>query len=451
MITTSPAGMTRRAVLGATAGLTAGLAVPAAARAESDSADTGSTGSAAVEAWIADRAVDLDTIDPEGPLDDLRPLLRGVAGATVVGIGEPTHNLAEVSTLKHRVVRFLVERCGVRTLIWEDDWSLGLLIDEYVRTGAGDLDELIPQLSYGSWQNRQVADVITWLRRHNVRHPRDQVRFVGAEHYATRPFVYDRLATFLTETAPDLSGEARKLIEWLRPVPETPIGRYAQWYFEEVDDKQPYLDRTRRLRRIVARATRHRHSPEASLARQTARQIENFHLHYSLPYAEIPTFRDAGAAGTIRWWLEHSRTRAAYWAATAHTSRAAGIRFSSATGDVAYTPVGHHLDRRYGNRYRVIGLAYQRGEYRTADGLIDLPAPLSEWYEHRFRELGRDQALLDLDRHAPAAVRRWLAAPFRARGLPEEGTGSTVTGGTLADWFDVIIHRREVSPVDPYP
>jgi hypothetical protein len=47
------------------------------------------------------------------------------------------------------------------------------------------------------------------------------------------------------------------------------------------------------------------------------------------------------------------------------------------------------------------------------------------------------------------AVRRWLEAPIRTRGLPDRGPDSTMSGGTLAQWFDVIVHRQEVTPVLP--
>jgi len=35
------------------------------------------------------------------------------------------------------------------------------------------------------------------------------------------------------------------------------------------------------------------------------------------------------------------------------------------------------------------------------------------------------------------------------RGLADSGPGGFMTGGTLAQWFDVIVHRQEVHPAVP--
>jgi hypothetical protein len=32
------------------------------------------------------------------------------------------------------------------------------------------------------------------------------------------------------------------------------------------------------------------------------------------------------------------------------------------------------------------------------------------------------------------------------RGLPDGGPNSSMSGGTLAQWFDVIVHRQELTP-----
>jgi erythromycin esterase len=46
-------------------------------------------------------------------------------------------------------------------------------------------------------------------------------------------------------------------------------------------------------------------------------------------------------------------------------------------------------------------------------------------------------------------VRGCLAAEAKTRGFPEADLGSHMTGGSLAQWFDVIIHRRMLTPTRP--
>jgi erythromycin esterase-like protein len=100
-----------------------------------------------VTGWAERHAVPLATVDPAAPLDDLAFLRRSVGRAQVVGLGESVHGAAEEETLKHRLLRFLVERMGFRSVAWEEDWTTGLAIDRYVTTGAGDPDALVHRMS----------------------------------------------------------------------------------------------------------------------------------------------------------------------------------------------------------------------------------------------------------------------------------------------------------------
>jgi erythromycin esterase-like protein len=70
---------------------------------------------------------------------------------------------------------------GFRSVAWEEDWTTGLQIDKYIRTGKGDLNALMGRMS-PQWQSRQVADVLAWLRDYNAGRS-DKVRFVGVEYY----------------------------------------------------------------------------------------------------------------------------------------------------------------------------------------------------------------------------------------------------------------------------
>src|SRR5919107_3248235 len=73
-----------------------------------------------VAGWAQRHAVRLTTVDPAAPLDDLAFVRRSVGRAQVVGLGESVHGAAEEETLKHRLLRFLVERMGFRSVAWEE-------------------------------------------------------------------------------------------------------------------------------------------------------------------------------------------------------------------------------------------------------------------------------------------------------------------------------------------
>jgi hypothetical protein len=44
---------------------------------------------------------------------------------------------------------------------------------------------------------------------------------------------------------------------------------------------------------------------------------------------------------------------------------------------------------------------------------------------------------------------QWLEGPITTRGRPDGGPDAHMAGGTLAECFDVIIHRQNVTPAAP--
>jgi erythromycin esterase-like protein len=75
----------------------------------------------------------LNTVDPAAPFGDLVALRRSIGDAAIVGLGESTHGATQEITLKHRTLRLLVERMGFRSIAWEEDWTTGLQINQYIR------------------------------------------------------------------------------------------------------------------------------------------------------------------------------------------------------------------------------------------------------------------------------------------------------------------------------
>ncbi|WP_412519863.1 erythromycin esterase family protein [Actinomadura madurae] len=408
----------------------------------------------AVTAWIERNAHRLGTVDPVAPLDDLEPLRRSVGNASIVGLGEPQHGLREVTALKHRTLRYLVERMGFRSIAWEDDWTLGLEIDRYVRTGEGDIDALLRRTS-GAWANRDTADALNWLRDFNKgRKKSDQVRFVGVEYYTTWLPAYDIVDAHVAKAAPSLVPELRRHMEWLRPT-KPDAWAHAGWYMNEVKDKKPYVEHARDLYDMVERLP-HRPGDRAySLAVHAAKQIRSFYLNYYIPRETSYAFRDARAAENLRWWRGRHHGKVVYWAATPHTAVAPGMRlFSPEQGEMAFASVGSYLRRWFGDGYRSIGFTFDHGTIAGESGTVEMPPPREGWVERPFGQATRfDQLLMDLRVDAPAPVREWLRSPIATRGIatetPELPYDSYATGGTVRQWFDLVVHRQAVTPARP--
>jgi erythromycin esterase-like protein len=261
--------------------------------------------------WIRHHAAPIRTVDPAAPLDELASLRRSIGDADIVGLGESTHGAAEEIALKHRTLRLLVERMGFRSIAWEEDWTTGLQINRYIRTGKGDPDALVRQMS-PQWQSRQVADVLRWLRDYNAGHT-DKVRFVGVEYYLLGSLAYDAVDAYVARAAPGRLAQLRRHLRTIRPATAN-IFEHIQWYLS-VADKRPYLRHARQVHALVAGLPHRPWDRAHALALHHARQIVSFYEHYSLPQppaSDSLVYRDAHAAQNLRWWRTWSGDKIAY-------------------------------------------------------------------------------------------------------------------------------------------
>jgi len=396
----------------------------------------------AVTAWARQEARRLATVDPDAPLTDLRHLNRALGDATIVGLGEATHGSAELTGLKHRVLRLLVTELGYRSIAWEEDWSLGLQINEYLRTGTGDLAALVNRMST-AWRSAETVDVLRWLRDWNVHH--EDVTFVGTEAYATRPMLYDLVEAYIAERAPERLAEARTHLAELTP-DDDDMGAYVQWYWFGVPDKAPYVRHAHDLYDLVAAVAHRPGDREHELYLQHTRQIVGFYEQFAdaNPFA----FRDVHAARNLRWWQRFAGGKVAYWAANGHTLDGPALRLVQPEYPaLEFAGVGSFLRDWYGRRYLSVGFTLDRGDVVSEGRVVTMPPAAADWLEAPFAPVAAAQFTLDLRREAPRPVRRWLDAPTRTRAIPEGGHGSYLIGGTPRQWFDLVVHRQVSSPV----
>ena len=415
-----------------------GLAAPA-------QADAGRPGDESVTGWAQRHAEPLDTSDPSAPLTDLRHLRRSVGDARIVGLGEGVHGAAEITGLKHRMVRYLVQDLGFRSIAWEEDWSLGVKINRYVRTGKGDLASLIGRMST-AWRTREAKDVLVWLRDYNRSH-REDVQFVGVEAYATRPLAYDAVEEYVAQKAPERLAETREHLEVVHPRTED-MEAYVRWYFREVKDKTPYIQHARALHDLVAGLPHQRGDSEYATVLHHTRQIVGFYEQFAAE--NIFAYRDAHAAENLRWWRRFSGDKIVYWAASGHTANAPTLSLTQPQyPDTEFASVGSFLRTWFGRDYLSVGFTFDRGATISEGQVAQMPAAAPDWLEAPFADVDVDQFTLDLRAKASRPVRDWLRSPTRTRGVPEGGHGSYLSGGTPAEWFDVIVHRQVVTAAHP--
>ncbi|MDD7918248.1 erythromycin esterase family protein [Actinomycetospora callitridis] len=124
-----------------------------------------------------------DITDTARPVD-ARAVMGLLPGRPrVLALGEPTHGEDALLDLRNALFRQLVEQEGYRTIAIESDCLKGLLVDDHVTSGAGDLDDVMEHgFSHGFGASAANRELVRWMRAHNDGRPAsDQLRFAGVD------------------------------------------------------------------------------------------------------------------------------------------------------------------------------------------------------------------------------------------------------------------------------
>lgn len=100
----------------------------------------------------------------------------------LVGLGEADHREPAFGQARNEIFAQLVDR-GFRSIAFESDRVAGLLVDDFVREGAGDLDTAMDDgFSHGFGAFDANRELVTWMREYNEgRPPAERLAFHGID------------------------------------------------------------------------------------------------------------------------------------------------------------------------------------------------------------------------------------------------------------------------------
>ncbi len=284
------------------------------------------------------------------------------ADRRVIGLGEATHGSREFFRLKHRILRHLVDRRGLRVVGLEANFSEALAIDDYVGHGAGDPGDALAAVHVWPWQTEEVVALLEWLRSFNEgRPPADRVRVYGFDaQYTTGPVA--ALRSFFRRVDPDfldgIEGKLETVDDDGQPVQDDvePALAAADRLVDEIatrlgEREASYVAATdretwaqaRRHCRTIARATEHKR----------ALNVDDLERAMAV--------RDRAMADTVAWILDHEDAdRIALWAHNGHVNRVE----TRASGESAPS-MGANLADRYGDEYYALGFEFGGGAFQA--------------------------------------------------------------------------------------
>ncbi|MEV7189776.1 erythromycin esterase family protein [Kitasatospora sp. NPDC093102] len=436
---------------------TAALLVPVAAVAAPVAPDT--TGAAADPATaqrsVVVRALEsvaqpLRTTEPGGRTTDLRALGSMIGDAKVVGLGEATHGSHEFFAMKQRLFRYLVEEKGFSTFALETGWSSGLQIDEYVQGGPGDARQIVKDALGGSpWDREEFADLIAWMRAHNLSHPQNPVHFMGDDLGLPRlgDRMFERVTSYVRGARPDVLPQLDGLYAGLRPFDDA----FAYLRKPLAERRDSAAKAQQALDLVTASGTGGSGDEAHAWAVQHARNIAETFAFAALDIADPASvsaseqLRDRAMADNTAWWQRRTGGKVLLSAHNGHTGYVATDTF------MYPKPQGSQLRDTYGRDYVAIGFTFDSGSFLTNDAIltdgwktVTVPAATPDMNEYTLDQVRYRDYYVDL-RTAPRAARDWLDVT-----RPTYDAGSVYVSDPMPQLaigraYDVLIHLNHVT------
>ncbi|HJP79812.1 MAG TPA: erythromycin esterase family protein [Pseudonocardiaceae bacterium] len=363
-----------------------------------------------LDEFVRDQQTKLATLDPNADLADLEGLAEIVGDARVVAIGENNHLIREFSLLRHRMLRFLVQRCGFTVYCLESGFAEGWTVRRWLDGGPGEVADIAREgITFGLGNSPQVHDTLTWLREHRI-------PFYGADVPSSGGSPIPAL-----RAVGELVPNAGKLVDAAIAAAQP----YASGSSAVAPAKHAALDQAARdhATATVTRLYTYLQTQHDELALHHAEGALRLDQYLN----ELPSWgqdqlygenssRDYYMARTARWLLDRHGPDSRIVLAI-HNGHLQRTPFTMGPA-TPFLPAGYHLARELGEDYRAIAITCGSGE--TTVPVLDADEPIGftigteelapaqpDTIEAAFQRVDSGPALLDL---RPA---RQLDAPWQ--------------------------------------
>jgi protein-L-isoaspartate(D-aspartate) O-methyltransferase len=324
-----------------------------------------------VAALIRESAEPFDDLETA----DLGALLERIGDSRVVLLGEATHGTSEFYRFRARLTRELVLRKGFNIVAVEADWPDAARIDGYVRGREMPPAEepVFARFPTWMWRNREVLDLVEWLRMHNdgVAEPQRKVSFHGLDLYSLYSSI-GAVIRYLEKVDPEAAQVARLRYGCLTPWERDPAlyGRAALTRRFNLCEAEVLTTLREMLDRRMEYATR---DGERFLdAVQNARLVANAERYYRAMYygsAESWNLRDRHMFDTLLMLLgfRGPEAKAVVWEHNSHLGNAAATEMG-ARGELN---VGQLTREHFGDDAYLVGFGTDHGTVAAATNWDD--------------------------------------------------------------------------------
>ena len=405
---------------------------------------------------------------------DFGALVRRIAAAHVVLMGEASHGTQDFYHLRANITKNLIQHHGLTAVAVEADWPDAYRVNQFVRGESGDADAnaalaRFERFPSWMWRNTEVLSFVRWLREWNDDHPRSKVGFYGLDLYSLSRSVQE-VITYLDKVDP---GAARRARDRYACFDHFAGDTHAYGYAVSAGIVEPCESEVvKQLAELRAGASAYASrdgrsaADEFFSAEQNARLATNAEAYYRAMFRGRHSswnIRATHMADTFDALVDYlgeqngTRPRIAVWAHNSHL----GDARATDMGERGELSLGQLLRDRYGASTQSIG-------FTTYDGSV---TAASDWDAHAERKLvrpalegslesllhsvGIPQFILHLDDERLAG----FSTPLLERAIgviyrPQTERQSHYFSARVAEQFDALIHvdrSTALVPLEPSP
>ncbi len=318
--------------------------------------------------------------------------MDGLRTSVIVGLGEATHGTKEFLQYKNKIVKFMVEDLGLKTLFFEIDFGESILLNKYINDPEYELRDLMKIMQYYPWRTEEVLDLFDWIRIYNSRvPPRDRVKVLGVDCVIPKmnlDFILDSIEPSATNPKCDsLINLGRELATY-------------DFQSENIDWDQ-YINTCHRLIDLSEWTD--------NCYRNTLGHGDHQYLHHSATNLlrcaynnrSALLFRDSLMTQNIVDLMDDlGEQRYAFWAHNIHIANYHPYRPEKFTKNT----VGYFLKEEYGDKYLSIGFGFTQGTFsavsldsnRVTEGLEIIEDPPESSFNYICENTNLDNYLIPM-------------------------------------------------------
>jgi len=400
-------------------------------------------------AWIRANHQPIRSLTSEhyNDLQFLKPLL---AGRTLVQMGEPAHGVAEINTMRVRLVKFLHEELGYDVIAFES----GLFECYSINEVAGELTptQMLAGSIFGIWHTTDMLPLFEYIQA--TQRTAQPLTLAGFDIQnssfqtasALRPQFLHDVVTQLDPTYADQIYELdATFFTALADSGDDPLywQKNSAQFRAEYQTLLAFLDtHEEKLRQAFPQEAQ-----TLAVARQVVWNIVRYSdfLQQVSDSAAMLAIRDVAMADNLDFLLHtlYPGKKIIVWAHNAH------IRYNNqeTQGNAFWLgrkTMGGWLNERYSDAVYTIGFYGYRGQIASNDRhAVDLPPVNRGSLESILYQAGRKYVFVELLHQTPQDGNAWMFTPIQAGELTGEYEPITLT---LRDQYDALVFIDTVHP-----